>query len=136
MAQKGFFDLSDRYSSLDAKKDPLLEIDGIVPWEDFRPLLKTIWRKPPKDRKSRAGRKPWNEIIMFKALVLSGLYNLSDDQIAFQVPDRLSFMRFLGLGLEDSDDFIRRQYDATALRGLNGWAKRKIPLLSVEKHRP
>lgn len=114
---------------MDAKKDPLLEIDGIVPWEDFRPLLKTIWRKPPKDRKSRAGRKPWNEIIMFKALVLSGLYNLSDDQIAFQVPDRLSFMRFLGLGLEDSDDFIRRQYDATALRGLNSWAKRKINLL-------
>ena len=108
MAQMGFFDLSDRYASLDAKKDPLLEIDGIVPWEDFRPLLKTIWRKPPKDRKSRAGRKPWNELIMFKALVLSGLYNLSDDQIAFQVPDRLSFIRFLGLGLQSTSP---RQFD-------------------------
>ena len=32
MAQMGFFDLSDRYVSLDAKKDPLLEIDRIVPW--------------------------------------------------------------------------------------------------------
>lgn len=101
MAQMGFFDLSDRYASLDAKKDPLLEIDQIVPWEDFRPLLKKVWRKPLKDRKSRAGRKPWDEIIMFKALVLSALYNLSDDQIEFQVRDRLSFMRFLGLGLED-----------------------------------
>ena len=38
---------------------------------------------------------------MFKALVLSALYNLSDDQIEYQVRDRLSFMRFLGLGLED-----------------------------------
>ena len=101
MAQMGFFDLSDRYASLDAKNDPLLEIDRIVPWEDFRPLLKRIWRKPLKDRKSRAGRKPWDEIIMFKALVLSALYNLSDDQIEFQVRDRLSFMRFRGLGLED-----------------------------------
>ena len=80
MAQMGFFDLSDRYASLDAKKDPLLEIDEIVPWEEFRPLLKKVWRKPLKDRKSRAGRKPWDEIIMFKALVLSVLYNLSDDQ--------------------------------------------------------
>ncbi len=36
---------------------------------------------------------------MFKTLVLSALYNLSDDQIEYQVRDRLSFMRFLGLGL-------------------------------------
>ncbi len=38
---------------------------------------------------------------MFKTLVLSALYNLSDDQIEYQVRDRLSFMRFLGLGLGD-----------------------------------
>ena len=42
-----FFDLSDRYASLDAKKDPLLEIEGIVPWEEFRSLLKKKdWRRP------------------------------------------------------------------------------------------
>lgn len=40
--QMGFFDLSDRCASLCAKKDPLLEIDRIVPWEDFRPLLKKV----------------------------------------------------------------------------------------------
>ena len=39
MAQLGFFDLSDRYASLDAKKDPLVEIDAVVPWEEFRPAL-------------------------------------------------------------------------------------------------
>ncbi len=37
---------------------------------------------------------------MFKALVLGALYHLSDDQIEYQVRDRLSCMRFLGLGLE------------------------------------
>ena len=37
---------------------------------------------------------------MFKTLVLGALYNLSDDQIEHQVRDRLSFMRFLGLGLQ------------------------------------
>ena len=58
MAQMGFFDLSDRYASLDAKKDPLLEINSVVPWEEFRALLEQVWRKPDEDRKSRAGRKP------------------------------------------------------------------------------
>ena len=38
---------------------------------------------------------------MFKTLVLGALYNLSDDRIEYQVRDRLSFMRFLGLGLGD-----------------------------------
>ena len=101
MAQMGFFDLSDRYASLDAKKDPLIEINAVVPWDEFRPLLERVWRKPDEDRKSRAGRKPMDVVLMLKALVLSALYNLSDDQIEYQVRDRLSFMRFLGLGLGD-----------------------------------
>jgi len=36
---------------------------------------------------------------MFKVLVLQSLYQLSDDQTEYQVRDRLSFMRFLGLDL-------------------------------------
>lgn len=101
MAQMGFFDLSDRYASLDAKNDPLVEIDEIVPWEEFCPLLEQAWRKPESERKSRAGRKPLDAVLMFKTLVLGALYNLSDDQVEYQVRDRLSFMRFLGLGLGD-----------------------------------
>ena len=101
MAQMGFFDLSDRYASLDAKRDPLIEIDAVVPWEEFRPTLERVWRKPEGDRKSRAGRKPMDAVVMFKTLVLGALYNLSDHQIEYQVRDRLSFMRVLGLGLED-----------------------------------
>jgi len=53
------------------------------------------------DRKSSAGRKPLDPVLMFKTPVLSALYNLSDDQIEYQVRDRLSFMRFLGLDLGD-----------------------------------
>ena len=101
MMQIGFFDLLDRYVSLDARRDPLVEIDAVVPWEEFRPALERVWRKPDEARKSRAGRKPMDAVLMVKTLVLSALYNLSDDQIEYQVRDRLSFMRFLGLGLED-----------------------------------
>ena len=77
MAQLGFFDLSDRYASLDAKKDPLVGIDAVVPWAEFRTWLE------------RGGRKPMGAVVMFKTLVLSALYNLSDDQIAYQVRDRV-----------------------------------------------
>jgi len=34
--------------------------------------------------------------------VLQSLYNLSDDKTEFQIRDRLSFMRFLGLSLGDA----------------------------------
>ena len=57
MAQMGFFDPSDRYANLDAKKNPLVEIDPVVPWGEFRTALERAWRKPDADRKSRAGRR-------------------------------------------------------------------------------
>ena len=107
MGQLGFFDLSQRYEGLDAKNDPLVSIATAVPFESFRPTLKAALikgglRAADADRKSAAGRKPWDEVLVFKALVLQALYNLSDDQAEYQLRDRLSFMRFLGLGLEDA----------------------------------
>ena len=63
MGQMGFFDLGNRYSGLDAKNEPLLKIDGVVPWEDLRARLEAVWRRADKARKSRAGRKPWDAIV-------------------------------------------------------------------------
>jgi len=54
-----------------------------------------------KPRKSNAGAKPFDVVLMFMVLILQHLYNLSDDGIEYQIRDRLSFMRFLGLQLED-----------------------------------
>ena len=101
MGQMGFFDVTERYAGLDKKNDPLIFLKKTVPWESFRPDLKAVWRKPDAKRKSRAGRKPWDEVLIFKLIVLQQLYNLSDEQIEYQIRDRLSFMRFLDLGLED-----------------------------------
>lgn len=36
MSQLGFFDIANRYAGLDAKNDPLVKLDAVVPWEDFR----------------------------------------------------------------------------------------------------
>ncbi len=55
-----------------------------------------------KERKSKAGRKPIDVVLMFKALILQTLYNLADEQVEYQIRDRLAVARFLGLGIEDS----------------------------------
>lgn len=107
MGQPGFFDLQHRYEGLDAKSDPLVAILAAVPFELFRVKLKTALikgglRRSEGDRKSAAGRKPWDEVLIFKVMVLQALYNLSDDQMEYQLRDRLSFMRFVGLGMEDT----------------------------------
>ena len=101
MGQMGFFDIANRYAGLDAKNDPLVKIDEVVPWETFRGRLEAVWRAPAEERKSAAGRKPWDAVVMFKAIVLCELYSLSDDQVEYQLRDRFSFMRFLGVGVED-----------------------------------
>src|SRR3979411_3407307 len=83
MGQLGFFDLNRRYESLDEKNDPLVAIAAMVPFESFRSKLKAALikgelRTSDATRKSLAGRKPWDEVMIFKALVLQALYNLSD----------------------------------------------------------
>src|SRR5580692_2992800 len=107
MGQLGFFDLNRRYESLTEKNDPLVAIAAMVPFESFRPklhtaLIKGELRRSEAERRNSAGRKPWDEVVIFKALVLQALYNLSDDQAEYQLRDRFSFMRFLGLELEDA----------------------------------
>lgn len=107
MGQPGFFDLENRYAGLDAHGDPLVAINAAVPFELFRVKLKTALikgglRRSQEDRKSPAGRKPWDEVLIFKVLVLQALYNLSDEAMEYQLRDRLSFMRFVGLGLGDA----------------------------------
>ena len=46
-------------------------------------------------------RPPFDPVLIFKILVIQATNNLSDERAEFLINDRLSFMRFLGLGLED-----------------------------------
>lgn len=72
----------------------------VVPWENFRPLLEAVWCRSVHPRKSSTGRKPWDAVIMYKVIVLCAFYNLSDDQVEYQIRDWVSFMQLLGLGIE------------------------------------
>jgi IS5 family transposase len=88
-----FYDLSKKLKKLD-ERDPLLALNQLIDWESFRSTL-TIIRS--KHRKSPAGRKPFDEVMMFKCLILQHLYNVSDEELEYQIRDRISFCRFLGL---------------------------------------
>ena len=101
MGQLGFFDADKRLAALFAKGDPLEAIDRLVPWESFRADIEAVVLTPDEMRKSSAGRKPVDAIVLFRMLVLQALNNLSDEQVEYQVGDRLSFTRFLRLGIED-----------------------------------
>jgi len=102
MGQLGFFDADKRLAALSAKGDPLEAIDRLVPWESFRGDIEAAVLTPESERKSTAGRKPIDAIVLFRMLILQSLYNLSDEQVEYQVRDRLSFARFLTSGIEDS----------------------------------
>ena len=97
VGQPGFFDLSDRYAALSAAGDPLKRLAAVVDFEVFRAALIAALRR--SDR-GKGGRPPFDPVMMFKILVLQALYSLSDEATEFQIKDRLSFQRFLGLGLD------------------------------------
>ena len=75
------------------KKPVLTCFSESIPWEAFRPLLDKDYSQ---ERKSNAGRKRIDPLILFKMLVLQQLFNLSDEEVEFQVNDRRSFEKFVG----------------------------------------
>src|SRR5213080_407167 len=101
MGQKGFFDVERRLEAISAKGDPLETMRKMVRWEDFRADIEAVTETKAEERNSNAGRKPYDTILKFKILVLQSLHNLSDEQTEYLIRDRLSFMRFLDLELED-----------------------------------
>ena len=96
--QPGFFDLDARYRALSAAGDALERLARAVDFELFRPELEAALGR--SDR-AKGGRPPYDAVLMFKVLVLQTLYTLSDDQTEYQLRDRLSFMRFVGLALHE-----------------------------------
>src|SRR5947207_3349458 len=83
MGQKGFFDVERRLEAISAKGDPLETIKKIVPWEDFRADIEVVTETKPEERKSNAGRKPYDAILKFKIVVLQSLHNLSDEETEY-----------------------------------------------------
>lgn len=98
MSQVGFFDVDERLARLSDIGDQLEAYAEVVDFEMFRPdLVKSLNYADG----ARGGRPPLDPVMMFKILIIQAQNNLSDDRAEFLINDRLSFMRFLGLGLSD-----------------------------------
>jgi IS5 family transposase len=105
---KGFGRIEKRRRQLEARKDQLQDLNEMVPWEVLGQVLEQL---PHKERKSNAGGKAIDTMILFKRLILKHRYNLSNEAVEYQAHDRASFRRFLGLSGEAEIP------DATSLDG-------------------
>jgi len=94
----GFFDVDERLQRLSDLGDQLEAFTAAIDFEVFRPELETALAYSDG---AKGGRPPFDPVMMFKVLVIQTVNTLSDERTEYLINDRLSFMRFLGLGLSD-----------------------------------
>ncbi len=78
--------------------DPLETLNATVDFEMFRPILE---RMAGSKRSPKGGRPAMDVVLKFRMLVLQSLHRLSLEATEKMVRDRLSWMRFCGLGIAD-----------------------------------
>ena len=96
--EAGLFGYLNRVNELAQRPTALEKLNESIDWSSFEPVLREHlnFKKRPK-----GGRKPLDSILMFKVLFLQKYYNLSEEETEFQILDRFSFQRFLGLSVSD-----------------------------------
>jgi IS5 family transposase len=98
MKQIGFFDENNCLRKLSKLGDQLEKLSRVIEWRIFESILNRVFAK---EHKGTGGRPPYSYMLLFKILILQRLFNISDDQAEFQINDRMTFRRFLGLSLGD-----------------------------------
>ena len=89
------FENAQTLESLSKQGNPLEFISRIVDFEMFRSILENTLQTT--ERKSNAGRRPIDPVLMFKVMFVQRLYGLSDEQAEYQIKDRTSFRDFIGI---------------------------------------
>ena len=97
--QGGLFDYQQRKVELSRRATPLDRLNERMDWEEFRAVLEGHLNYQPG---ARGGRTPWDPVLMFKIILLQKYFDLSEEQTEFQILDRFSFQRFLGLDVSDA----------------------------------
>ena len=97
--KKSLFDDHFSAAHLSTMGNPLESISKVIDFEIFRSTLEA--RLLNTSKKSNAGAKPFDVVMMFKILILQRYYNLGDRQVEYQIVDRTSFKKFLGLDTGD-----------------------------------
>lgn len=93
--KRGLFDEQETNQKLSSIGNPLEMISKVIDFEMFRGILES--KLLNTNKKNNAGAKPYDVVMMFKIMILQRYYGLGDTQIEYQILDRLSFKKFLGL---------------------------------------
>lgn len=109
--KKSLFDNQFTAEKLSDIGNPLDKISNVIDFEIFRTSIEGKLINTSK--KSNAGAKPFDVVLMFKILILQRYYGLGDKQVEYQILDRTSFKNFLGL---DSGDKIPDEKTVWAFR--------------------
>jgi len=88
------FASSHHREKIDQLGDPLHDIETHI---DFLALAAEVDIVAPRPTSTQGGRPPYPTETMVRILVLKRLYNLSDEQMEYQLLDRMSYQRFCGL---------------------------------------
>lgn len=76
-----------KFKKLGNKGSRLEEMKDLIDWKKFLSLV--------PEKQSSVGRPPYETTLMIRLLILQGWYGISDEELEFQVNDRLSFRSFL-----------------------------------------
>ena len=93
------FESTQTLEALSKQGNPLEFISKMIDFEMFRPILES--KLQTSERKSNAGRRPIDPVLMFKVMFVQRLYGLSDEQAEYQIKDRTSFRDFIGICIVD-----------------------------------
>jgi len=108
MEQIGIFDMVEALKRLSDLTDPLEQLELVMDWRPFEAVLDEAI--PDKSKLGKGGRPPYPNLLKFKISLLRSLYNLSYETMEYQLNDRLSWHRFVGLA------WNRRAPDFTEIR--------------------
>lgn len=90
------FALKEKYDKVKKLRSRLEEIKDLIDWDSFLPMF------PQKE--TNRGAPEYEKTLMLKILFLQSCYGISDEEMEFQIYDRLSFQQFLDFP-EDIPDF-------------------------------
>lgn len=94
MIKHKLFADQEREAKLNELGDTLRVLEQHV---NFAALATSVDHAAPRPSREHGGRPPFPTELMVRVLLIPQLFNLSDEQMEFQLLDCLSFQHFVGL---------------------------------------